>query len=298
LLNPSWKKEAAMLKKIILALDGSENAERAVPWVKRYAAKEIAQVTLVRAVVPDRVDPEFIPSELQEARNYLQRFEAELNYAGIPAKIRVAEGRPAEVLAKTAAEEGADLLIMTTRGGSPVQRWLLGGVTEQTLRLSPAPVLVVRSRTPVPKQARVRRIIVPVDGSRLAEASAPWVKRLARLFKARVVFLHVYPVGPAGLRTGNEENYDALHKRMARLCKGFLQDGVKAAFKLQRGDAADRILKFADANDVVVTTTHGFGGFKRWIFGSVAEKLIHAAEIPIVVYKTAAQAEDGALVAS
>ena len=49
------------------------------------------------------------------------------------------------------------------------------------------------------------------------------------------------------------------------------------------GIAADRILGYSDMNDIILTTTHGAGGFKRWIFGSVAEKLINEARVPVLV---------------
>jgi nucleotide-binding universal stress UspA family protein len=76
---------------------------------------------------------------------------------------------------------------------------------------------------------------------------------------------------------------------MKRVGDGLAKEGVRSSFVEQYGDPADRILQFADANDLIVTTTHGAGGFKRWVFGSVAEKLIHDASIPVLVYKTAAQ---------
>ena len=277
-----------MLNKILVALDGSENAERALPWVKRYAAKGPSQVVLFRAVDSGTV-------ELEEARAYLQRIEREVNYAGISCKTRVRRGRAAPEIVRAAVEEDADLVLMTTRGGSPVKRWLVGGVTEQVLRLSPVPVLTVRSQTPLPHQARVRRIIVPLDGSKLAEAPLSWAKRLARFLRAKLIFLHVYPSGPAGLTARNGEAFVGLRKRILPLCSELRVDGVKAAFKLQRGDPAERILIYPDRYDLILTTTHGFGGFKRWVFGSVAEKLIHASEVPVLVWKTPAQVKPGSL---
>ena len=285
-----------MLKKILLAMDGSENAERSLPWVKQYAGPEKAQVVLFRAVDTEYLDKEFIASELQDARNYLLRIEKELNYSGFPTKMVVREGKPAPEIVKAAIREGCDLILMTTREGSKVQRWIIGGVAEQVLRISPIPVLPVRSQTVLPKQGHVRRIIVPVDGSKLAEAVVPWAKKLALFLKARMIFLHVAAAGPNGMGFRAEENFDALRKRMVFLIARLKEQGVKATFKLQRGDAADRILNFADRNDVVLTTTHGFGGFKRWVFGSVAEKLIHEAQIPVLVYKSLAQAKPRVLI--
>lgn len=287
-----------MLKKILLALDGSENAERALPWIKRYAAPEKAQVVLFRAVDTEYLEKEFIPSELQGAKDYLLRMEKELNYAGIPAKIVVRQGKPAKAIARAALEEGCDLILMTTRGGSAVKRWVMGGVTEQVLRLSAVPVLALRPRMSSPKGGHVRRVVVPVDGSTRAEEVIPWARTLAGILKARLVFLHVYPMEPRGLRGWNEENFDALRKRMVYTVARLQEQGVKASFRLRRGDPADRLLKFTDRNDLIVTTTHGFGGFKRWIFGSVAEKLIHESRVPVLVYKTVAQAKEDILEAS
>ena len=136
----------------------------------------------------------------------------------------------------------------------------------------------------------LKKILVALDGSENAEKSLPWGIRLARLLKSKIVFLHVYPAGPAGLRGQHRENLDALNKRMMRVCGKLQEQGRRAAFNVQRGDAADRILAFADRNDLILATTHGFGGFMRWVFGSVAEKLIHDAPIPVLVYKTAGQA--------
>jgi nucleotide-binding universal stress UspA family protein len=281
--------EASMLKRILLAMDGSENSERALPWVKDVAGPEKAMVVLFRAVDTQYLEKEIIPSELQEARNYLLRIEKELNYAGIPAKLLVRQGKPAPAIVKAAIEEGCDLIMLTTRGGSKVKRWVMGGVTEQVLRLSPLPVLPVRPGNVMAKGGHIRRVIVPVDGSKLAEAVIPWAVKLGKFLKARLVFLHVYPMGPKGLSYRREDNFDALRKRMVFTVDRLREKGVKAIFKLQRGDPADRVIKFADRNDLILTTTHGFGGFKRWIFGSVAEKLIHEAPMLVLVYKTLAQ---------
>jgi nucleotide-binding universal stress UspA family protein len=278
-----------MLKKILLSLDGSENAEKALPWVKQYAVREHAQVILLRAVVTRDLTPDAAASEVQGAKEYLQGIERELNYAGIPAKMRLKKYAPVRAILDAAMAESCDLILMSTRGGSPVERWAIGGVTEQVLRLSPIPVLVIRSHTVLPRQGHVRRIIVPVDGSKLAEAAVSWSGRLAHLFKAKLVFVHVSPRGASARNPALRASYDLLQRRMKRACDVLAKEGVKASFIEQYGDPADRILQFADANDLILTTTHGAGGFKRWVFGSVAEKLIHAASIPVLVYKTAAQ---------
>src|SRR5262249_9466220 len=110
--------EADMLKKILLALDGSENAERALPWIKQYAGPQKAQVVLFRAVDTEHLEKGFIPSEMRSAGDYLPRISKDLNYAGIPTKMVVDEGKPAPAIVGTAIEENCELILMTTRGGS------------------------------------------------------------------------------------------------------------------------------------------------------------------------------------
>ena len=270
-----------MMTKILLTLDGSENSEKAVPWVRQFAGREKAQVVLLQ-VLPRRSDRKGWSQERADAREYLLRFERELNYSGIPTKILVRRGNPAREIVDAAGDQGCDLIVMSTRGGSAVKRWAIGGVTEQVMRLSKVPVLPVWNTLAMPKQGHVRRLIVPLDGSKRAESVVWWSIRLAMLLRSKLVFLHVRSQGKGGI------TFEALERRMTRIAESLCKQGIHAEFKLQSGDAAERILAFADRDDLILTTTHGFGGVKRWIFGSVAEKLVHAGTSLVLVYKTPA----------
>jgi nucleotide-binding universal stress UspA family protein len=187
---------------------------------------------------------------------------------------------------------------MTTRGGSRIKRWAVGGVTEKVLRLSRTPIQIVRSGTALFRPGQVGRILVPVDGSALAESALPWAGRLAGLLGAQIVLLHVYPTGPIGLRTWHQQKFEAIDRRMTQFCRAFKKKGRKAVFHVESGDPAARILACARPNDLILTTTHGAGGFNRWIFGSVAEKLIHESPVPVLVYKTVTPAKAGVSEAS
>jgi nucleotide-binding universal stress UspA family protein len=273
-----------MLNKILVALDGSENAAQALPWVKRYAAREKAGVVLLRVANLEEFGREYVHLELRQAHDYLEGVAARLGASGVTCKVVARVGDPARVIVATAEREGCDLILMTTRGGSKVKRWAIGGVTERVLRLSPIPVHVIRSGAEGGNR-QPRRIVVPVDGSKLAEAVVPWAARLAKGFKASIVFLYVYPAGPVGLRTRHQQKFEEVDRRMSEQSRELRAKGVKASFRVESGDPADRILAFAGPSDLVVTTTHGNGGFQRWVFGSVAEKLIHDASVPVLVYK-------------
>lgn len=276
-----------MFKKILVPFDGSENAERALPWVKRYAGPSKALVVLLRTIHREAVD-DGPPVEVErlEAKDYLQRMERDLNYAGVPTKMVVKDGAAAFSIVKEAADEGADLIVMTTRGKSRIGRWRVGGTTAQVMRLSAVPVLVVRSQTSLRKQGHVRKIVVPLDGSATAEAIAPWAAELARRHKSSLLFLHVAARGtPTEL-----ERLELLRRRTGRLAQALRKSGVRATVRVERGDPATEILHAAGPEDLIAMTTHGYGGFKRWVFGSVAEKVCQTAAVPVFVFRGKAPA--------
>jgi nucleotide-binding universal stress UspA family protein len=211
-----------------------------------------------------------------EARSYLQGIERELNYSSIPARILLRNEPAARAIVDTAAREGCDLILMTSRGASKVVRWLIGGVAQQVMRLSPVPVLIVRSKGASRKEDRPRRILVPQDGSALARTIVPWAGALAHFHRARLVLLHVC----------SGEEPDAGTGRMLIRQRALLErQGVSASIRFEQGDPAQGILRTCRTGDLLALTTHGRGGMKRLLLGSVAEKIVYQAPVPVAVYK-------------
>jgi nucleotide-binding universal stress UspA family protein len=262
-----------MFKKLLVPLDGSTTAEQALSWAKLYASPGKAQVVLLQVLHPE-YPLKGLPfrAGAAEARTYLQGIERELNFAGIPARILLRNEPAARSIVETAVQERCDLILMTSRGASKVVRWLIGGVTQQVIRMSPIPVFIVRKG----RAARPRRIVAPQDGSVHARAILPWAGALARFHRARLLLLHVVP----GKDASSEVRRMLVRQRVA-----FKQRGVRASIRVEKGDAAQTILQACRSGDLLTLTTHGRGGLKRLLLGSVAEKVIYQTPVSVAVYK-------------
>lgn len=214
------------------------------------------------------------------------------------------EGPVAPTLAEHAVGVGADLLVMTTHGRGAVSRFWLGSVTDELLRRSTVPVLVVRPTDSKPadsdlvEEAPIRRIIVPLDGSELAEVTLRPAAALARLFGATIELFHAVPTLSAVLAEGNvltqPDPTTAFLDEMTRQGQGILNktakrlaaEGLKVmtTVVLAEGVAA-AILEQTKAGDMIALATHARPPAVRWFLGSVADKLIRGADVPVLVVR-------------
>jgi nucleotide-binding universal stress UspA family protein len=141
------------IERIVVALDGSELAEAALPLSERMANAVKAKVHLVRAVIPPAVifGAEYVPGAfpalediVSEARQYVEAVAKTLKAKDLTTTTEVRIGIPAEVILAEASEPG-DLVVISTHGRSGVDRWFLGSVADAVVRHGDIAVLVVRS---------------------------------------------------------------------------------------------------------------------------------------------------------
>ena len=197
----------------------------------------------------------------------------------------MADGEAATILA-VAAEEKATLIAMATHGRSGLSRFVFGSVAEKVLRASETPVLLTRSfrevapgadPTPV-QELPFRKILMPVDGSESSLAVLPQVRSFALAVGASVLVLGVLaPEQEAG-------EGDAI-VRMA--VKALAVAGIPVEPLVRIGDPASEILDAAKTHgaDMLTMSTHGRGGVSRWALGSVTEKVLRAATVPMLVVR-------------
>lgn len=148
-----------MLKKIMLPLDGSELAEKALIYARTLSEQFNAELILARVVHPLPVISDYgtaayeavIALEQEQAKTYMRGVKERLAGLGTPIRTIIIDAPPvAESLIKLACEEAADLIVMSTHGRSGFSRWIHGSVATKVLQHAPCPVFLVSANIPDP----------------------------------------------------------------------------------------------------------------------------------------------------
>jgi len=298
---------------ILVPLDGSGLAERALPVAADLARRAGAELRLVHVHVPMPAEPIYVEGlpVVDEHLHSLRRVHEQAyldqvlqkTAAGIPAAAVILEGRAADALAAYARTSGVALTVMTTHGRGGLERAWLGSVAEELMRVSPVPLLLIR---PASVRAAFRRILVPLDGSAVAESVLEHAAGLARLDpEGDLVLLQVIqPVtaavwAPEAALVASWPTAD-LVRRDEEQARKYLQavggrleaDGLRVRTRVEVADnVASAILEVARAApaDVVALATHGRSGLVRLALGSVADKVVRGSPVPVLLFRPHAQ---------
>ena len=294
---------------ILVPLDGSPLAEQALPIALAIAERARCKLKLVFIHEPLMLmepGPAYTKVELamQKAdREYLKSVTGRLRERlGRSVSSAVLRRMPvAQTLTTYIRELGADLVVMTTHGRGGIRRAWLGSITDQLIRMAEVPIIVVRpsEATPAESSVRLTEILVPLDGSPLAEAALEPAMTLARLWDAEISLVQV--VRPVMLTSephltfpsGYSEQATAICRESA---KDYIRDvaervrdsGVKATGVAVIGAAVPETLIDLAAPErvsMLAVATHGRGGLKRLGLGSVADKLVRGSNVPVLVVR-------------
>ncbi len=300
-----------MYSKIIVPLDGSPAAECALPWVRSLARRLALAVELLGVIDVREISRSASAAEglfldrVLEANSsasavYLDGIARSLT--GLTVTARNENGAAAEVIIETAAADKNSLIVMATHGRSGLDRFLLGSVAEKVLRATSNPLLLVKASEPMAPEgeAPLTSIVVPLDGSELAEGVLPAVEDLAKKLALEVVLIRAFAI-PYGANSAGEGFYDPVHLEafLAQLKQETLdylagkvgelkRNGVaRVSFAAKEGLAADEIIKFARATpaNLVAMSTHGRSGVKRWVLGSATETVVRHSGDPVLVLR-------------
>lgn len=299
-----------MYKTVLIPVDMSDFGEQVLPVVKAVVPPNRARLILVYCIEPHRYvlggetdDPAVIESIIGDiqprAADYLYRLEKELQIDGYGVTTRIGQGDAAEYIVDMAKELGPTLIAMTTHGRTGVIREALGSVADRVMRTAKQPILLVRNKTATADRYSIRRILVPLDGSPLSEEALENAKKISQTTHASIHLLHVLqPMQDweQQLLHGMDRPFETVSEPHAPDAETYLErvrQNLEAAqhsatAKLYTGIVGDSILQAAKSEeaDLIVMGSHGYGGYKRWVYGSVANRVVHESPCPLLMVRT------------
>ena len=210
---------------------------------------------------------------------------------------KMLDGPPAQTLADHVRENGIDLVVMTTHGRGGLSRFWLGSVADRLVRHLDIPVLVIRPSESARQAPGISRILVPLDGSALAESILDPLRTLAEVTGAQLVLtMAVEPVPtllptfpyPVEVEPTNIEEREAVARRyLAEVGARIETRGIIVHERVARGGAPREIIRLADEEgcDLIAMATHGASGLDRMVFGSVTDRVIRSSAVPVMVLR-------------
>jgi nucleotide-binding universal stress UspA family protein len=303
---------------MLVPLDGSDLAETVLGYAKELAVSMDLDVTVLhvynaRYGEHAPMHRAYIERGAAIVRRQMEAFQRNTVSNTVVATAQVeavlVTGHPAEEILRFADEHGMDLILMATHGRSGIRRWAMGSVASKILSASKIPVWLVPAASAM-ENARpplsTWTLVVPLDGSQLAEAVIPHIEALARQWGSEIVDIVLirvcepafvtadYPEANMPLSWGEHiENMESRLKLtseqyLERIEERLISAGLNARSDVLMGNTAEMILDRAHIYPfcTIAMSSHGHSGLRRWAYGSVADRIVHGAQRPVFLVRS------------
>ena len=294
---------------ILFATDGSHGSAIAEAYACELAQSWGASLTVMSVLeFPPGMNPDYAVNRLyldelmKDVTTKLTDLKARAASLGVPVQSYVATGIPSEEVSAVARTQGAELIVVGTRGKTGLEHVLLGSTAERVIRMAPCPVLtvpMVKQRTEGSSSIEkpnttLKRMLVPVDFSDCSFDAFEYGALIAKRSKASIKLFHVLEPVSYGLdftlphAAQHESNKTAVIKRLSELAAELTAAGLPSDFLISGGLPADSILDAARAQsvDMIVMGTHGRHGLSHVLFGSVAEAVLRRSPCPVLTVRS------------
>ncbi|QIO25512.1 universal stress protein [Haloarcula sp. JP-L23] len=283
-----------MYEDVLLPFDGSNGAAEALHHAAEIAhwadatihVLFVADTTLHSVTV---VETEVVDTLVQEGEDIVEEAEKTLNTLGVDSDSDVVQGHPAPTIVEYAEQYEYDVIVMPTHGREGISRYLIGSVTEKVVRLSSVPVLTARMQPDEQLVFPYENILIPTDGSAGAAHAGEHGLSLATALDATVHVLSVVDDTSLGLDVrstiSGQERERVATDAVDDLVSEAETRGVSDTFRhVEHGSPTEVILDTIDSNDIhaVVMGTTERRGSDRILLGSVAEKTVRSAPVPVI----------------
>ncbi len=320
-----------MFQRILIPLDGSQRAERAIPVAARIAHATKATLFLVQVIdlasdlawqvnaAPFDLGDAF-DAEYQGAKDYLHKLQNSDELKGLSVHTLTPTGRASQVILSLAQSKKVDLIVMTSHGYTGFKRMVMGSIAQQIERHSEVPVLILRDQTILAKEEPIRNnqsahIIVALDGTLCAEAILPAAVEVSKALSAPYIgSLHLAMVLPekrheidkteteASNAIQTAQSYLALISQNVQKANPVLEISTSISVEVNIAEALTRLAEMGGLReedgtftsyDLIAMATHGREGLERLLHTSITEQVLDTAKVPLLIIRSqqAQQAE-------
>lgn len=297
-----------MFERILVPLDGSPHAEAALAPATSLALRFEAGLLLVRTILVHAfpgADPGPAQLEaLREAEGYLDTVATRIRKTGVAVRTAIPYDSPVLGIADQAEFRHIDLIVMSTHGRKWPETLLHKSVTMGVLEHTRAPILALKHAAEATGQPQLPRfmtnptapIIVPLDGSLLAESALSLAEGLATTFgnPLRLVRAIERPhnasvslENPILLAKIEEWTIEETRSYLQRKQREVVSRGVRATIESSTGSPAWFIDECVQAHQagLVVMASHGRSGLGRFLLGSVAQTVLRESDVPVLLVR-------------
>jgi nucleotide-binding universal stress UspA family protein len=296
-------------QKILVPLDGSKLAEKALPYARDLAVRFGGEIILINVRLPaeDPSHPALEPylkkiKENMDSQVHTLAKDEKINIHPVTVSVGDVARHPAEGIVDYATSENVGLIVMASHGHSGIKHWALGGVSDKVLHISNIPVLLIRAGRDGGKM--FNKILVPLDGSELAECIFPQVTNIATGYDSSgIVFLRVvepfFDPAPGERDDGGhvytrkevqeieQRNEGAAEEYLGQVINQIGLEPARMQSEVLGGNVAETIINYAKNSgiDLIIMSTHGHSGISRWTLGSITERVLHYSELPVLLVR-------------
>ncbi len=296
------------LSSILVPLDGSGFAEQALPHAIQLVRAWRSKLRLASVHVPasswdpgrefSMVDPQLDQQLRDRELAYLSGIAKRIiDEHDFDVECAVLDGAVADALETYVAQTRTDLIVLTSHGRGGLGRVVLGNVADQLIRRLEVPILAIR---PVDGAIRppLRRILVPLDGSALADSIMEQAKMFARVTRAELmlamimqpvpVLLPPFVWPPVQLLEPPEQREHAGRLYLDLWKQQLTEEGFAVQTRVRTArKVAKEILQLVKDEEcgMLAIATHGAGGLDRIMLGSVTDQVLRHSEVPVLVLR-------------
>ncbi len=308
-----------MFQDILIPLDGSFRAEKALPVAACLAHITDGTVSLLQAVWPpsaymasvgEIVLPDILDESIPAAKGYLEDVAKKSSLESVRAETKVVIGHPAEAIITVAKADNTDLVVMCSHGYTGEMRWSMGSIAEKVARHVPSPIFVLYEDSALLTELESIphgsvRILVPLDGSQHSEVTIAKAAILATALSAPAhAEIHLTRVVSSRGREMSsvdeelEKTGHYLSTVIERMQHEVLRDAgvppdlIMTWSIMMADDVASGIMQAAEGRErgevaadcqVIAMAAHGRGDKQLWSLGSTTERVLQVARKPLLI---------------